>query len=212
MNLTERINGKANTLALDYFDRPVQSITERILIYWVLFKTILKGVFHLANASYRLRNCEKGRMVSVKGNLKLWAKGKIVIGDNCKIWSVIGTTQISAGPMATIEIGENTFINSGSIITARKRIKIGKNCHIANQVIIMDDDFHAVNERNLSSAKKDIIIADNVWIATRVTILKGVNIGEGAVVAAGAVVTKDVPPFTLVGGVPAKTIRAIKPV
>ena len=210
MNITERINGKANTLALDYFDRPVKSVTERLLIYWVLFKTIVRGFFYIINAAYRLRSCETGRMVSVKGNLKVWAKGKIIIGDNCKIWSVIGTTQISAGPMATIEIGENTFINSGSIITARKHIKIGKNCHIANQVILMDDDFHAVNERNLGSAKKEIIIGDNVWIATRATILKGVNIGEGAVVAAGAVVTKDVPPFALVGGVPAKIIRTIK--
>ena len=210
MNITERITGKVNTLALDYFGRPAKSTGERILIYRVLLKSMLMGILHVANASYRLRNCEKGKMVTVKGNLKVWAKGKIIIGHNCKIWSVIGTTQISAGPRAVVEIGENSFINSGSIITARKHIKIGKNCHIANQVIIMDDDFHAVNTRDLSSEKKAVIIGDNVWVATRATILKGVSIGEGAVVAAGAVVTKDVPPFTLVGGVPAKPIRAIK--
>jgi acetyltransferase-like isoleucine patch superfamily enzyme len=51
------------------------------------------------------------------------------------------------------------------------------------------------------------VIHDNVWIGTRATILKGVTIGEGAIVAAGAVVTKNVPPHTLVGGVPAKIIK-----
>jgi maltose O-acetyltransferase len=56
-----------------------------------------------------------------------------------------------------------------------------------------------------------VIIEDNVWLATRCTILKGVTIGHGAVVAAGAVVTRDVPPYTLVGGVPAKIIRYIEP-
>jgi len=198
-------------LAIDYYDREPQSTKENIYIRWVLIKTLLKGFLDVINASIRLRNCTKGKMVTVKGRLKLITKGKIIIGDNCKIWSHIGTTQISAGPRATIEIGDNTFINTGTIITSRRHIKIGKNCHIANQVIMMDDDFHDVGKREAKSGKEAITIGDNVWIATRATILKGVSIGEGAVIAAGAVVTKDVPAFTLVGGVPAKFIKLIVP-
>jgi acetyltransferase-like isoleucine patch superfamily enzyme len=210
MTIKERIAEKIKILSVDYYNRPAESASERTRIYWVFFKTALGGMINLLNAMYRLRGCKKGKIVTVKGRLKVNAKGKIIIGNNCKIWSHIGTTQISAGPRAVISIGENTFINTGTIITSRRRIVIGKNCHLANQVIIMDDDFHDVSQREHTSEKAAISIGNNVWIATRAIILKGVTIGEGAVVAAGAVVTKDVPPFTLVGGVPAKFIRTIK--
>jgi acetyltransferase-like isoleucine patch superfamily enzyme len=210
MKLKDRIIEKINVLSVDYYDRPPATKRETLRIYGVLIKKLLSGAIDLVNASFRLRNCIKGERVTVKGKLKVQAKGKIIIGDDCRIWSHIGTTQISAGPRATIEIGENTFINTGTIITARKYIKIGKNCHIANQVIMMDDDFHDIYQRDSKSAKETITIGDHVWLATRCMILKGVTIGEGAVVAAGAVVAKDVPPYTLVGGVPAKFISAIK--
>ncbi|AMR34388.1 hypothetical protein A0256_01170 [Mucilaginibacter sp. PAMC 26640] len=117
---------------------------------------------------------------------------------------------LSAGPRATIEIGCDTFINTGANISSRKFIKIGSGCHIANEVIMMDDDFHDVAGRDKRSGAEPIIIGDKVWLATRCMILKGVTIGEGAVVAAGAVVTKDVAPYTLVGGVPAKFIKTIQ--
>ncbi|OOQ56922.1 hypothetical protein BC343_17120 [Mucilaginibacter pedocola] len=128
------------------------------------------------------------------------------------MWSHIGRTQISAGPRALIDIGDNTFINTGAVISSRKCIRIGSNCHIANDVVIMDDDFHDVASHTTNSGAQTIFIGNNVWLATRCIVLKGVSIGDGAVVAAGAVVTKDVPPYTLVGGVPAKPIRNIKPV
>jgi acetyltransferase-like isoleucine patch superfamily enzyme len=209
MKIKERILERLRVLSIDYYDRQPKSARENVYIRWVLIKSMLKGSLDMINASIRLRNCTKGKMVTVKGRLNIIAKGKIKIGNNCKIWSHIGTTQISAGPRAIIDIGDNTFINTGTIITSRRYIKIGKNCHIANQVIMMDDDFHDVGKREATSGKEAIIIGDNVWIATRATILKGVSIGEGAVIAAGAVVTKDVPAFTLVGGVPAKFIRLI---
>jgi acetyltransferase-like isoleucine patch superfamily enzyme len=126
-----------------------------------------------------------------------------------KVWSHIGITQLSAGNNARLTIGDDTFINTGVIISARSEVRIGKNCQIANQVIIMDNDFHGVEDRDRPEVAAPVIIEDNVWLATRCTILKGVTIGKGAVVAAGAVVTRDVPPDTLVGGVPAKVIRYI---
>jgi acetyltransferase-like isoleucine patch superfamily enzyme len=207
MSIKTKLTDKIGVLSLDYFDRPARTPGERRLIYWVLVKTLASWGLDLINGWIRLRRCTTGKMVVVKGRLKVNAKGSIIIGDYSRIWSNLGTTQLSAGPRALISIGENTFINSGTIITSRRHIQIGKNCHIANQVIMMDDDFHDMYERGSKSGKEAIIVGDNVWIATRAMILKGVTIGEGAVVAAGAVVTKDVPAYTLVGGVPAKVIK-----
>jgi acetyltransferase-like isoleucine patch superfamily enzyme len=209
MAIKEKIKAKINVLAIDYFDRQPKSTRERLFLYYLVSLSAIKGILYLANATIKLRHCVTGKMVTVRGNLQVVARGKIIIGNNCKIWSHLGKTQISAGPRAVITIGENTFINTGAIISSRKGISIGKNCNIANEVIIMDDDFHDVKVREEKSAKAEISIGDNVWLATRVMVLKGVSIGEGAVIAAGAVVTKDVPPYVLAGGVPAKIIKAI---
>ncbi len=168
---------------------------------------LYNGITRLLRAIIVLRNCQTGKMVTVRGWPQIVANGKIKIGNNVKIWSNLGTTQISAGDNAIIEIGDGTFINTSTIISARKHIKIGRNCQIANQVILMDDDFHGLTDRSKSPDPEPIVLGDNVWLATRSTILKGVHIGEGAVVAAGAVVTRDVPPYTLVGGVPARIIK-----
>jgi acetyltransferase-like isoleucine patch superfamily enzyme len=172
----------------------------------------VSGVLRLINAKVKLRNHTVGKMVTVRGNLRVDGNGIIVIGDRVKIWSHIHITQLSVGDKARLTIGDHTFINTGVIISARNKIQIGKNCQIANQVIIMDNDFHGIENRSTPEDPEPVIIEDNVWLATRCTILKGVTIGQGAVVAAGAVVTRDVPPYTLVGGIPAKIIRYIKPV
>jgi acetyltransferase-like isoleucine patch superfamily enzyme len=74
----------------------------------------------------------------------------------------------------------------------------------------MDGDFHGVDNRDEAGKSGEIIIGDNAWLATRSMVLKGVSIGEGATVAAGSVVTKDVAPYTLVGGIPAKLIRKLQ--
>lgn len=168
------------------------------------------GVLRLINAKIKLRKCSQvGKLVTVRGNLRVEGNGTIVIGNRVKIWSHIGISQLSVGDKARLVIGNNTFINSGVIISVRKQVIIGNNCQIANQVIIMDSDFHGIEDRSKPEVPEPVIIEDNVWLATRCTILKGVTIGQGAVIAAGAVVTKNVPPYTLVGGVPAKIIRHI---
>ncbi len=210
MNITKRISDKAMALSREHYGRPPQTSLEKMKLCLLLFQSVLQGALHIINAKWQLRKCIIGKMVMVKGKAKIMARGKIIIGNYCSIWSHLGITQLSAGPSATIEIGDYSFINTGAIISARTHIKIGRNCQIANGVILMDNDFHGVDNRNAMPMTKAIIIGDNVWLATRVTVLKGVTIGEGAVVAAGAVVTKNIPAYTLAGGVPAKIIRQIK--
>lgn len=101
-------------------------------------------------------------------------------------------------------LGNSSFINSNCKIRCHKEIQIGQGCVISHDVTIMDSDAHQLNGVRKC---KPVKIADFVWIGTRVTILPGVTIGQGAVVAAGSVVSKDVPPNTLVGGVPARVIK-----
>lgn len=104
-----------------------------------------------------------------------------------------------------VEIGKDTIVGQGVFLDGRAKLKIGDHVDIASEVMIYNsehdmnaEDFHAVNER--------VEIGDYAFIGPRSIILPGVKIGKGAIVAAGAVVTKDVPEFTMVGGVPAKVI------
>jgi maltose O-acetyltransferase len=105
-----------------------------------------------------------------------------------------------------ISIGDNTVINNKVLLDGRGgRLKIGNNVDIAQEVNIWTLE-HDVNDDFHKTIGGDVLIHDYVWISTRATILPGVIINRGAVVASGAVVTKDVPAMSIVGGVPAKVI------
>jgi acetyltransferase-like isoleucine patch superfamily enzyme len=99
------------------------------------------------------------------------------------------------------------YANNGAAIVCFKEITIGRDVAIGPEVFIRDSDSHVISGSGRSSTEP-IRIGDRVWIGARAVILKGVTIGDGAIVAAGSVVTKDVAPGTLVAGVPAKFIRA----
>ncbi len=204
--LADRLQRKSHAL----FGRQARTPGEKFSLYLSFFKEVFQGIIRLLNAKIRLRNCEHvGRLVTVRGHIRVEGDGAIRIGDRCKLWSHMGTTQLYADRGALLEIGEGTFINTACILSASQRISIGKNCQVANQVIIMDGDFHGVENRDEKGKSGAIFIEDDAWLATRCMVLKGVRIGKGATVAAGAVVTKDVGPYTLVGGVPARLIRKL---
>ncbi len=107
-------------------------------------------------------------------------------------------------------MGCNSYIGEYSIIGCNEKIAIGRDVMIAQSVSIRDTD-HVYEQIDIPMNQQGIITApviidDNVWIGHGATILKGVHIGTGAIVAAGAVVTRNVEPFSIVGGVPAKKI------
>lgn len=104
---------------------------------------------------------------------------------------------------AVLTLGDS-FINSDCKVRCHDSITIGDGCAISHDFTVMDSNAHILNG---SRGTAPVVIGDHVWIGTRVTVLPGVNIGDGAVVAAGALVTKDVPAGALVGGVPAKVIH-----
>lgn len=105
-----------------------------------------------------------------------------------------------------ITIGSNCSINPDCLLDGRVgKIKIFNNVDIARGTWIFTLEHDPHSDYHDPKAG-DVIIEDNVWVASRVTILPGVKIGRGSVIASGAVVTKDIPPMSIVGGVPAKVI------
>lgn len=127
--------------------------------------------------------------------------GNVVIKEGAKI--------CPCNENAFISIGENTTVGYHTMIFASEKIVIGKNCLIAPFAYFVDSD-HGIAKDQLINQQANItaaiVIEDDVWIGTGARILKGVHIGTGAVVAAGALVKEDVAPYTIVGGLPAKKI------
>lgn len=122
-------------------------------------------------------------------------------------------TQIARNAQITVKFGqlrvaENVFIGIGTVVTARQKIKIGAGTQIAEYVSIRDQD-HVVGPDGVLASEfttAPVKIGRNVWIGAKATITKGVTIGDGSVIAAGAVVTRDVPAGATVGGVPARPL------
>lgn len=103
-------------------------------------------------------------------------------------------------------VGDATTIGNDAFFDAREGIDIGSCVNVAAEVRIYTRE-HDVDDPYFSETGGPVVIEDYAYLGTRVTVLPGVRIGAGAVVASGAVVTKDVPPYVLAGGVPAKPIR-----
>lgn len=108
-----------------------------------------------------------------------------------------------------IAIGRNVFINSGCHFQDQGGIAIGDGALIGHNVVLATVNHALEPEKRRRNRYAPIRIGENVWIGSNATILPGVTLGDWAVVAAGAVVTKDVPPMTVVGGVPARVFRTI---
>lgn len=104
-----------------------------------------------------------------------------------------------------LKIGVNSCIGHRATLDARGGLTIGKNVNLSSEVMIWTAQ-HDYRDPRFGTLFKPVIICDYVWLGPRCIILPGVTVGEGAVIAAGAVVTKDVAPYIVVGGVPAQKI------
>jgi len=157
-----------------------------------------------ANAEWRLRGVTTGIQPTILGSPKVDATD-MVVGDHFKIWSGHRLTLVSG--WGRIRIGDRVFINSGVVLFSAKAITIGNDVAIANEAYLMDTDSHGVEGRPVKEAP--IVIGDGTWIGARAIILPGVTIGRRCLVAAGAVVSRDVPDDTLVAGNPAREVRTL---
>ncbi len=161
-------------------------IVTRLSNYWldlVLYKLTLVGhipIHTIRNACYQF--C--GMKIGKGGTFHMWARFY---------------------DPRNIEIGVDTIIGDHAFIDGREKVIIGNHTDIASQVLIYNSE-HDINSAEFKASTGPIEIGDYVFIGPRTIILPGVKIGRGAIVGAGAVVTKDVPEFAIVGGVPAKII------
>lgn len=104
-----------------------------------------------------------------------------------------------------VKIGPNTIINRRCLLDGRGGLDIGASVSLSPEVSLITSE-HIKDDPDFGVRDRPIVIGDHAWVGSRATILPGTTIGKGAVVAAGAVVNRDVPEFTVVGGVPAKPI------
>lgn len=160
------------------------------------------------------------KSVIVNGPFRIRNAGHIRVGRSCMFdSSKESPIRLDVGNRATLEIGDGAYLNEGVHIVCNISVTIGARCLIASDVVILDDDGHPMDWRQRHNhwpqTPQDrlgapIVFEENVWIGTRAIILKGVQIGCGSVIGAGAVVTHSVPPAVLVAGIPAKIIRKLE--
>ena len=159
------------------------------------------------NARVRLRGATLGRRVTLRGRPVVSNQGRMTIGDRARLVSTVVPLELVTLPGGHLELGTNVFVNYGTSIVASTHVRIGDDCLIGTHVMVMDTDFHRVEDKAWDTGGSPVILEDRVWLGNRCMVLKGVRIGHDSVVAAGSVVTRDVPPRTLVAGVPAAIVR-----
>lgn len=170
---------------------------------------VSKSLFYAKNMFlHRNRNISIHNESRINSNstIEIRFGGRILISAKTEVLD--GVLILTYG--GVIEIGENCSINPYTIIYGHGNTKIGNNVLIAGHCMIIPNN-HIFKSKDpiwtQGNTSKGIVINDDVWLAHGCSVLDGVTIGKGAVIAAGSVVTKDVPPYTVYGGIPAKFIK-----
>jgi len=150
--------------------------------------------------------------IGKKVRISLGKKTVLKIGANVTIKE---NTQLYLSDNASLSIGARTYVGFHCELSFTSNCTIGEDCQIAGYCTVIDSNHQfidptiPINKQGFVSAP--IAIADDVWLGNKVVVLKGVQIGRHSVVGAGAVVTKDIPAFTVAAGVPARPIKQIGP-
>lgn len=193
----------------------------KIFIKGRLIKRRIRSFFYLSLLNNSCKDVRFGKIVEIKGFSHIIIGKKCYFGDFLYLtaWDNYSCHDCNGKLMnmkhsPTIKVGDGCHFGAFNNISCINRIEIGNNVLTGKWVTIIDNshgDSTALDippfYRQLQS-KGPVFIKDNVWIGDKVTILAGVTIGEGAIIAANSVVTKDVMPFTVVGGIPAKQLKS----
>lgn len=155
-----------------------------------------------------LRRCTRvGLFTRVYGRPRIDNKGTLTIGTRVRIWSTTARTELAVFKGGVLDIGDGTSINYGTSIAATGMVQIGRNCMLGTHSMILDNDFHEIENRYAMPKPRPVILEDNVWLANRALILPGVTIGHDSVIGAGSVVMTDIPPRSVALGNPARVVK-----
>ncbi|HYX37547.1 MAG TPA: acyltransferase [Oligoflexus sp.] len=166
----------------------------------------------LVRSSYFLRFVPRGKKVRVHGRLAVQSQGELYIGAGTCFHSGRTETELVVHAQGRMRIGADCMINNGCVFNASGSIQIGDRCRFGYGVLIFDSDLHEENPqlRHIRPEPAPVTIEDDVWIGSRAIILAGIRIGQGSIVGAGSIVTRDVPPNTVVAGNPARILREVE--
>jgi acetyltransferase-like isoleucine patch superfamily enzyme len=163
---------------------------------------------HIMNAQLRLRGKATAPFsVRLQGRVQFSGCGEVVLGEGVSLNGTVVPVELVTYASGRIEIGNHTFVNYGSSIAARTSVKIGSYCLLGHYTFVMDNDQHDVVRHTVLPPSEPVIIEDHVWIGSKAVILPGVRIGSRAVIGAGSIVTKDIPPRCVAAGNPARVLR-----
>jgi len=176
------------------------------------------GTAKIALASGRarlaLRGCrEVGYGPRLFGRCLVSGREGIHIGERLLMIAGTAPVELNAHDGGRLEIGNRVFINYGSSLSAHTLVRIGDDCKIGQHAIVLDCDYHELDDPLHYGGHGEslpVVLEQGVWLGARVTVLKGVTIGRSSVIAAGSVVTRDIPPCVLAGGMPAKVLRPLE--
>ena len=160
---------------------------------------VLKGRFLIGESDAPIKQRTRKTEITLADNAQLTLHGDVILYEG------VG---VRITESAKLSIGDHTYINRSASIDCTQEITIGDYCAISDNVQILDSDYHPITYNGKTSTmSKPVHIGSHVWIGRSAIILKGVTIGDGAIVGAGSVVTRDVPARCLVAGNPARVIK-----
>jgi acetyltransferase-like isoleucine patch superfamily enzyme len=185
---------------------------ERGLSWATVLRKSARYALELCTAKLWLRAATQvGSGVRTLRRPRIDNQGTLRIGAGTLLRSINVPVELAVGPKALLEIGEGCRLNYGVSIGAMGEIRIGNRVRLGPYVMVIDTEFHDAYDREKMPAPRPVIIEDDVFVGAKASIMPGVTIGRGAIVGTASVVSSDVPPFTMVLGVPARTVRKLDP-
>lgn len=180
-----------------------------------LARVITKGARYaqeLVTARLYLRDATfVGQGVRTLARPRVENLGRLSIGKGTLLRSINVPVELAVGQGAELEIGDDSVLNYGVSVGAMRSIRIGSRVRIGPYVMIIDTEFHSIYDRKRMPEPRPVIIEDDVWLGAKSSVLPGVTIGRGSIVGVSSVVGADVPPFTMVAGVPARPVKKLDP-